>query len=123
MQSTNVAHINESSDMNRLTDFQPILKLTKIDTVYVWHVPTENKISPVSEKVYKTWLPIENCPTCEIGLVPEQFTVNVKTAVMKTSCQCGLCIEIDIQAPHLKVCDVPKKKIKSEINYMLRRLR
>ena len=40
--------------------------------------------------------PIENCPCCDTKLVPQQFTVNITTALMKTICCCGLHIEISI---------------------------
>ena len=77
-----------------------------------------------SDPVYKTYKPIEKCPICEIDLVPEQFTVNIVTAVMKTSCQCGFAIEIIITPSHLKVDDVQKKRKRCKTNNnTLRRLR
>ena len=54
-----------------------------------------------NDKVYLTSVPIEECPRCVTVLVPEQFTVNVVTAVMKTTCHCGMSIEID---PMLSFC-------------------
>ena len=111
-----LAHVNKSYDLNSLTEYEPISKLTKIYSVYVWHLSTEKKLPPVPELIYKTISPIENCPTCEIGLVPEQFTVNVETSVMKTACQYGLTIKIKIQPPSLKVAVVQKKINKNELH-------
>ena len=118
---------NESSDLSSLLDYEPILDMSwipKIDSVYSG-VSSDDISSQVmvSDPVYKTFSPIENCPTCNIGLVPMQFTVNVVTAVMKTTCQCGLSIEINIRSPHSKVAVVQKKRKRCETNTTLKRLR
>ena len=61
--------------------------------------------------VHLSSVPIEECPRCFTVLVPVQFTVNVFTAVMKTTCHCGLSIEID---PKLAVCTTKSNSCKKE---------
>ena len=55
-----------------------------------------------SNTIYSIYEPIEECPQCCTKLVPEQFTVNVVTAIMKTTCHCGLSLEIDPKPTFLK---------------------
>ena len=57
------------------------------------------KLIKISKKdhtndVYKTNKIIEYCPLCLIKLTPIQFTIHLKTLIMKTICVCGVTIEI-----------------------------
>ena len=73
--------------------------LPKIASVYSEVSDSTILYTPVNTEqdnnVHLTSVPIEECPRCCTVLVPVQFTVNVVTAVMKTTCYCGLSIEID----------------------------
>ena len=74
-----------------------VRKLTRTKT----KASGSNILDIYNDKVHLTSVPIEECPRCVTVLVPEQFTVNVVTAVMKTTCHCGMSIEID---PMLSFC-------------------
>ena len=84
---------SESPDYSNLMDTDSTLNMPlipSINTVYTGASSDQTRFPMIlSKKVYKTSFPVENCPSCHTALVPEQFTVNVVTTVMKTTCQCG----------------------------------
>ena len=120
-------HNDKAIGLNSKADFSPthqIPCLLKIETVYSEDTSNENNLSSLEfDPVYRTDLPIENCPTCCKILTPVQFTVNVVTAVMKTICQCGLSIEITPKLSCSKGVTVQRKRKRNEPNIALKRLR
>ena len=81
--------------------------LTDLDVI-------KKKDSNKSSTVYSINEPIEECPQCCTKLVPEQFTVNVVTAIMKTTCHCGLSLEIDPKPTFLKKYSRKRKRFGSQ---------
>ena len=120
-------HISKAIGINSKTDFNPnhqIPCLPKIESVHSEGTTNENNLPPLDfDPVYRTDLPIENCPKCYTVLTPVQFTINVVTAIMKTSCQCGLSIEITPKLSYCKSATVQRKRKRSESNIALKRLR
>ena len=96
----------------------------KIESVCSGDTTYENNLPSLDfDPAYRTDLPIENCPKCYTNLTPVQFTVNVVTAVMKTSCQCGLSIEIIPKLSTFKGATIQRKRKRSESTIALKRLR
>ena len=120
-------HISKAIGINSKTDFNhnhQIPCLPKIESVHSEGTTNENNLPPLDfDPVYRTDLPIENCPKCYTILTPVQFTINVVTAIMKTSCQCGLSIEITPKLSYCKSATVQRKRKRSESNIALKRLR
>ena len=98
--------------------------IPSINSVYAGASSDQTR-SPIilSKKVYKTSLPVESCPSCHTDLVPEQFTLNVVTTVMKTTCQCGLSIEINVKILNSMTTIVKKKRKRNTTNTTLKRIR
>ena len=96
----------------------------KIESVCSGDTTYENNLPSLDfDPAYRTDFPIENCPKCYTNLTPVQFTVNVVTAVMKTSCQCGLSIEITPKLSTFKGATIQRKRKRSESTTALKRLR
>ena len=122
-----LAQSEECPEWQNKVDDEPNMKLSwlpKIESVYSEASEQDINVSIVeADPVYKTCWPIENCPTCHKVLVPMQFKVNVVTAVMKTTCQCGLSIEIYPEPSYSKTAVVHKKRKRSETIMSMKRLR
>ena len=116
-----------SPDYSNLMDFDYTLNMPLIpciNSVYPENSSDQTRFPVIlPNKIYKTSLPVENCPSCHTGLVPEQFTVNVVTTVMKTTCQCGLFIEINVRIPSSMTSTIKKKRKRNTTNTALKRIR